>query len=115
MGFFADMVEFLSIELCSIEGRYVCAANCVSAICNCWYFCGYGGIGRHARFRFWCASVQVQVLLSAFYSERSLDDKSSKLFFCKGELYKLSGTITDALPNGKSLIRLDYDFGDKTI
>ena len=27
--------------------------------------CGYGGIGRHARFRFWCASVQVQVLLSA--------------------------------------------------
>ena len=27
--------------------------------------CGYGGIGRHARFRFWCESVQVQVLLSA--------------------------------------------------
>ena len=29
--------------------------------------CGYGGIGRHARFRFWCASVQVQVLLSALF------------------------------------------------
>ena len=27
--------------------------------------CGYGGIGRHARFRFWSARVQVQVLLSA--------------------------------------------------
>ena len=26
---------------------------------------GYGGIGRHARFRFWFARVQVQVLLSA--------------------------------------------------
>ena len=26
---------------------------------------GYDGIGRHARFRFWCASVQVQVLSSA--------------------------------------------------
>ena len=23
---------------------------------------GYGGIGRHARFRFWWATVQVQVL-----------------------------------------------------
>ena len=29
-------------------------------------YCGYGGIGRHARFRFWCASVQVQILLSAY-------------------------------------------------
>ena len=27
------------------------------------YYDGYGGIGRHARFRFWCESVQVQVLL----------------------------------------------------
>ena len=27
--------------------------------------CGYGGIGRHARFRFLCFGVQVQVLLSA--------------------------------------------------
>ena len=26
---------------------------------------GYGGIGRHARFRFWWATVQVQVLLPA--------------------------------------------------
>ena len=26
---------------------------------------GYGGIGRRARFRFWWATVQVQVLLSA--------------------------------------------------
>ncbi len=27
--------------------------------------CGYGGIGRRARFRFWWETVQVQVLLSA--------------------------------------------------
>lgn len=27
--------------------------------------CGYGGIGRHARFRFWWATVQVRLLLSA--------------------------------------------------
>ena len=27
--------------------------------------CGCGGIGRHARFRFWSARVQVQVLSSA--------------------------------------------------
>ena len=27
--------------------------------------CGYGGIGRHARFRIWWLSVQVQLLLSA--------------------------------------------------
>ena len=28
-------------------------------------FCGYGGIGRRARFRFWWETVQVQVLLTA--------------------------------------------------
>ncbi len=28
--------------------------------------CGYGGIGRRARFRFWWETVQVRVLLSAF-------------------------------------------------
>ena len=28
-------------------------------------FCGYGGIGRRARFRFWWETVQVQVLLPA--------------------------------------------------
>ena len=27
--------------------------------------CGYGGIGRRARFRFWWETVQVQVLLPA--------------------------------------------------
>ena len=27
--------------------------------------CGYGGIGRRARFRFWWETVQVQVLLTA--------------------------------------------------
>ena len=27
--------------------------------------CGYGGIGRRARFRFWWETVQVQILLSA--------------------------------------------------
>ena len=31
---------------------------------------GYGGIGRHARFRFWCASVQVQVLLPALLKNK---------------------------------------------
>ena len=40
-------------------------------------YCGYGGIGRHARFRFWCASVQVQVLLSA--SKRRYRNDTSSL------------------------------------
>ena len=29
--------------------------------------CGYGGIGRRARFRSWSERVQVRVLLSAVY------------------------------------------------
>ena len=36
-----------------------------SAIC----ICGYGGIGRRARFRFWWETVQVQVLLSAAWGK----------------------------------------------
>ena len=34
-------------------------------------FCGYGGIGRRARFRFWWETVQVQVLLPAVEQEKS--------------------------------------------
>ena len=33
--------------------------------------CGYGGIGRRARFRFWWETVQVQVLLPAVEQEKS--------------------------------------------
>ena len=37
-----------------------CAALGYNTFC-----CGYGGIGRRARFRFWWETVQVQVLLPA--------------------------------------------------
>ena len=37
-----------------------------------WLFCGCGGTGRHARFRFWWATVQVRFLSSAV--EKSLEN-----------------------------------------
>ena len=36
--------------------------------------CGYGGIGRHARFRILCESVQVRALLPAFLLTTSIAD-----------------------------------------
>ena len=54
--------------------------------------CGYGGIGRHARFRFWCASVQVQVLLSALFKAsvfyRSLFEKLKKPVYVSQTIHK---------------------------
>ena len=53
---------------CRILGAIECA-NCALHIGKLCYnsedLCGCGGIGRHARFRFLCESVQVQVLSSA--------------------------------------------------
>ncbi|KLU68254.1 MAG: hypothetical protein RHS_5935 [Robinsoniella sp. RHS] len=53
--------------------------------------CGYGGIGRRARFRFWWETVQVQVLLSAGYGicENTVDSLCLEglavfLFYLKG-------------------------------
>ena len=38
----------MTIELCSIVGRREKSG------CACFEIGGYGGIGRRARFRFWC-------------------------------------------------------------
>ena len=42
--------------------------------------CGYGGIGRRARFRFWSERVQVQVLLSALFF-KAFHEVSWRAFF----------------------------------
>lgn len=49
--------------------------------------CGRGEIGRHARFRFWCESVQVQVLLpvpTEIFAKRSINGSTKPFIerFC---------------------------------
>ena len=44
--------------------------------------CGYGGIGRRARFRFWWETVQVQVLLAAVFFGNLYQQYNDKIFSC---------------------------------
>ena len=54
--------------------------------------CGYGGIGRRARFRFWWETVQVQVLLSAGSRTGKKEDASFETSSFSVHVYGVSAT-----------------------
>ena len=60
--------------------------------------CGYGGIGRRARFRFWWATVQVPVLLSASNGAKQNLSGSGFALFCASEGVKLNTDGSDFAP-----------------
>ncbi len=71
--------------------------------------CGRGGIGRHARFRFWCSRVKVRVLSSAPQKPSEMT-KSSLAAFSLPKYVTASGirflTVPTSLPVMKHYIIL---------